>query len=162
VVHGEAGGLGYSSGRGDCIEEGEGLLKIVIPGRAIAAVRMTQRSKYKDAQAQRYLTYKEQVGWQTKAQLPRGFQLFSGDVAVIARVYLLPEGHIGDWDNYAKSICDGLKGVAWNDDAQVWKGDVERIIRAGVRERVEIEVYTREEWEERDSHQFCCKGACCQ
>ena len=31
----------------------------------------------------------------------------------------LRDGRIGDVDNYAKSILDGLNGVAWEDDRQV-------------------------------------------
>lgn len=123
------------------------MLRILIPGRPVPAVRMTQKSKHKDDQAQRYLTYKEQVGWQAKVQLPHGFQLLTGDIAVMIKVYLAP-GNEGDWDNYGKSICDSLNGIVWGDDVQIWKGDVEKIIQDGVRERVEIEVYSHHEWKE--------------
>lgn len=138
------------------------MLRIVIPGRAVPAVRMTQKSKFANKQAQRYMSYKEQVGWQTKVQLPRGFQLLTGDVAVMIKVYLMPiPSHEGDWDNYGKSICDSLKGIVWRDDIQVWKGDVEKVVDEGVKERVEFEIYTRAEWEELHSHKCLCKERGC-
>ena len=41
-------------------------MQLVIPGRPVPAVRMTQRGKYAKPQAQRYLVYKEQVIWQAR------------------------------------------------------------------------------------------------
>lgn len=31
----------------------------------------------------------------------------------------------GDWDNYAKLICDALNGVVWQDDHQIRRADVQ-------------------------------------
>lgn len=33
----------------------------------------------------------------------------------------------GDWDNLAKSICDGLNGIAYNDDRQIVKANLEKL-----------------------------------
>lgn len=44
-----------------------------------------------------------------------------------------------DLDNAAKSILDGLKGVAWEDDRQV--AELHVYVRRGRPERVEVEVW---------------------
>jgi len=37
-------------------------------------------------------------------------------------------GHVGrpDWDNIAKSACDALKGIVWDDDSRVVMGQVQK------------------------------------
>lgn len=91
------------------------IIEFTIPGRPVPAVRMTQRSKWKNERAKKYLTYKGTVGWAAKAvRCPR----FKGRVRVDIDLYI-QGGRIGDVDNYAKSILDGLNGVAWFDDEQV-------------------------------------------
>ncbi len=90
------------------------IITFTVPGRPVPAVRMTQRSKW-GKRAQRYLAYKGEVGWAAKAaSCPR----FKGRVRVDIDLYIR-DGRIGDVDNYAKSILDGLNGVAWEDDKQV-------------------------------------------
>lgn len=96
-------------------------VRIVIPGRPVPAARMTKRSKYKNRQAQRYLIYKGVVGWCAKAA---GVKMTDKQVTVEIDVYIRGAG--GDWDNYAKAICDGLNGVAYIDDQQVIEGRVRR------------------------------------
>lgn len=36
-----------------------------------------------------------------------------------------------DWDNLGKSVCDALNGLAWRDDGQICRVEVERWIAAG-------------------------------
>jgi Holliday junction resolvase RusA-like endonuclease len=83
---------------------------------------MTQRSKYADPAAQRYLTYKKTVA--TAALQIRGRPLPWANVGILITVYLCGKGgklpgRRGDWDNYAKGVCDGLQdaGVFVNDKA---------------------------------------------
>lgn len=90
------------------------IITFTVPGRPVPAARMTQRSKW-GKRAQRYLAYKGEVGWAAKAaRCPR----FKGRVRVDIDLHIRG-GRIGDVDNYAKSILDGLNGVAREDDRQV-------------------------------------------
>ena len=96
-------------------------VKITIPGRPVPAARMTQRGKFVNKQAKRYLIYKGVVGWCAKAA---GVKMTDQKVAVVIDIYVASRP--GDWDNYAKAICDGLNGVAWIDDLQVVDGRCRR------------------------------------
>lgn len=107
-------------------------------GRPVPAVRMTQRSKFKSKSAQRYLIYKETVGWAAKAtKMP----MLHTDVHVIAKAHL----HLGsrdmDVDNLGKSILDSLNGIAWVDDRQVTKLTIEKVFvpKSGL-EMMDIEI----------------------
>jgi crossover junction endodeoxyribonuclease RusA len=114
---------------------------LVIPGRPVPAVRMTQRGKFVRPRAKAYLEYKNWVGMMGQIN---GVVPIRGPVRVLIRVYV--SGSPGDWDNYAKSVCDGLNGVAWEDDRQIVDGRV--VVKAGVPksdERVEIEIEPFEE-----------------
>lgn len=107
--------------------------RFTVIGRPVPAVRMTQRSKWSD-RAKRYLDYKAAVGWAAKAaRVPR----VSGQVEVAIELYI-QGGRIGDCDNYAKSILDGLNGVAWDDDRQVVALHVRKFL--GVPQRAEVEI----------------------
>lgn len=107
-------------------------------GRPVPAVRMTQRSKYKSKQAQRYLQYKIDVGWAAREQKVK---MHHSDVTVAARAHL----HLGsrdmDIDNLAKSLLDGLNGIAWVDDRQVVKLTIEKLfVPREYHEMMEIEI----------------------
>jgi Holliday junction resolvase RusA-like endonuclease len=91
-------------------------MKLIIQGRPVPAVRMTQRSKYKSIQAKRYLDYKELIGWEAKAA---GCRPNDKKYYVAITVFISPKGHDMDVDNLAKSYLDGLNKIAWNDDRQV-------------------------------------------
>lgn len=90
-------------------------IMFTVPGRPVPAVRMTQKSKFVDPVAQRYLSYRELVGWtaRTKIKIP-----ITGSV-VVAVALIFKKGHTGDIDNYVKSILDGCNKIAWKDDRQV-------------------------------------------
>src|SRR5690625_860911 len=111
------------------------ICNFTVPGRAVPAVRMTQRSKF-TPRARRYLAYKNQVAWTAKAH-------FKGDptkkdVSIKIDVYL-NGGNQGDIDNYFKSIADALNKVVYQDDRQV-KEMIGRKIE-DENERVEVSVY---------------------
>ena len=105
-----------------------------VPGRAVPAVRMTQRSKFCSDRAKEYLQYKAYVGLVAKSN---GARPHRGDVSLIARFYF--RGQVfGDIDNLLKSLMDGLNGVAWHDDKQVVSVSAERGMSYD--ERVEVEI----------------------
>jgi Holliday junction resolvase RusA-like endonuclease len=97
----------------------------------MGAVRMTQRSKWKDNSAQRYLSYKRVIGLEAR----KHFKAPAADPvnASIEFFYPIPaswskkkrqEAIDGkrlptvkpDIDNCVKGIFDSLNKIAWNDD----------------------------------------------
>jgi len=87
----------------------------VVPGRPVPAVRMTQKSKFVDPAAQKYLSYKDLVGWTAKTEIKAPIL---GDV-VVTVILNFKQGRTGDIDNYVKSVLDGCNKIAWKDDRQV-------------------------------------------
>lgn len=114
------------------------LCTFTVPGRAIPAVRMTQRSKF-TKQAKRYLAYKNKVAWIARSKYKK--KPASSDVKVEVDIYLRG-GVQGDIDNYFKAITDSLNKIVYEDDRQV-KEMVARKIDCESKddERVEVEVY---------------------
>lgn len=86
-----------------------------VTGDAVPAVRMTQKSKHVDRQAQRYLAWKEHIGWTAQQN---GATLMNGRLSVRLWFYL-NKRRGRDWDNLAKAVCDGLNKVCYADDSQV-------------------------------------------
>lgn len=114
-------------------------MQLVIPGRPVPAVRMTQRGKYIKPQAQRYLVYKDMVGWQGRSKIKT--PLPKSTNASVSIQFYIHKGQTPDIDNLIKSILDGLNGIAWQDDKQVVKVIAERL-SAGSKdcERAEVEI----------------------
>lgn len=115
-------------------------IEFTVPGRAIPAVRMTQRSKYSKP-AQRYLAYKGHVGLIARQHM-QGIPT-SDPVAVSVNVYL-SGGNQGDIDNYFKSITDSLNKVIYEDDRQVKVMKARKIECKKEDQRVEVTVYDLE------------------
>lgn len=111
------------------------MIKLVVPGRPVPAVRMTQRGKFVKERAQQYINYKNHVAWVARTKIKNPF---TGPVIIKIKVYVRGKG--GDWDNYAKAICDGLNKIAYKDDSQIRKGQVEIISCSKNEQRVEIEI----------------------
>src|SRR5690606_3471790 len=77
--------------------------------------------------------YAERAAWEAKAA---GARMLDGPVGV--RIVCVTSRRTRpDLDNAAKSILDGLNGVAWSDDRQVVELHV--YVRQGRTERVEVE-----------------------
>ena len=85
--------------------------QIVIPGRPVPAVRMTQKGKYISRQAKRYLQYREVVGWYAKGKVKKPL---NGMVGIEVFVYWIGNKP-GELDNIIKAIQDGCNGIVWND-----------------------------------------------
>ena len=109
-----------------------------VPGRAVPAVRMTQRSKY-SRPAKRYLRYKKQVAWTARSAY-KGNPT-AGNVGVNLNIYL-KGGNQGDIDNYFKSVTDSLNKIVYLDDRQVKEMNARKLdCDTHDDERVEVVVY---------------------
>jgi len=121
---------------------GKELASFTVMGRAVPAVRMTQRSKF-TLRAQRYLRYKSHIGW-TARQHFRGSPT-KEPVAVETKIYL-KGGNQGDVDNYFKSVADSLNKIVYKDDRQIKMIKASKIeCNSKEDERVEVRVYEIEE-----------------
>jgi len=113
---------------------------IVIPGRPIPAVRMTQKTKWNKA-SKRYLSYKDAIGVIAKQIYKTPI---SEKVSVKVRIYLsgktTPMGGDGDVDNYAKSALDGCNKIVFLDDRQVMELAVRKEPCTEDKQRMEIEI----------------------
>jgi Holliday junction resolvase RusA-like endonuclease len=115
---------------------------IVIPGRAVPAARMTVRGKWIKRQAQRYLAYKELVGYHARRVVDEPLR---GSVRVLVDIFV-NGGKVGDLDNYYKSVTDSLNGVCWYDDSQIVDARMRlRQASSSERERVEVTIWGLEE-----------------
>jgi len=120
------------------VRAGEAMIRITIPGRPVPKAR--PRLGVRGRKAYVYTPpetreYEQLVGWVAKSA---GCRPVEGPVSVALSVYV--KGRL-DADNIAKSILDGLNGIAYEDDDQV----VELLVRkhrvkAAAEERVEIEI----------------------
>lgn len=117
-------------------------IKLIIPGRPVPYVRMTQRGKYVKRNAQRYMAYKDSIKYIALNQI-KG-EIATENMKVIVKVYLkgktTPMGNDGDIDNYIKSALDSLNGIAYKDDRQVVKVYGEKQPCKANEERMEIEI----------------------
>lgn len=81
--------------------------------------RMTQRSKYRDPQAQEYLNSQENIGWQYKQQMQeRNYNSISQGTPfnVHIVIYMPTNLHCQDLDNQAKALVDAAKGIVFPND----------------------------------------------
>jgi len=115
-------------------------MHIVIPGRPIPAVRMTQRTLWKKS-AKRYLAYKDMIGTiaQQHCREP-SIENVSARVTVYLSGVTTPMGNDGDIDNYLKSALDGLNKIAYVDDRQVTWATVTKKPCSKEDQRMEIEI----------------------
>lgn len=119
------------------------MIRFVVPGHPVPAPRMTTRQvrmavggRGRNAERlAKYWAWKDAVGWEAKKA---GVRPMPGPVAVEATVYVA--GRVGDWDNYGKSVCDALIGIAYEDDRQVIEGRVRVVRSRKSEERVEITI----------------------
>lgn len=112
-------------------------ISFTIPGRPIPAARMTRRGKWVKRQAQKYLAFKEQVGWEARKHF-KG-EPWQGPVGIELRFYLKVNRSRGDGDNLFKAILDGMNGIAFEDDSQVVEGHFH--ILDGEPQRTEVRVW---------------------
>ena len=111
-------------------------IQFTILGRPIPAARMTRRGKWIKRQALKYLTFKEQVGWEARKYFKEPWQ---GPIGIELYFYLKVNRSRGDGDNYMKAILDGMNGVVYLDDSQVVEGHYH--ILDGEPQRTEVRVW---------------------
>ena len=114
------------------------VIKLTIPGRPVPKARprlgVHGRKAYVYTPPQTK-EYEKLVGWVAKSA---GCRPVEGPVSVALSVYV--KGRL-DADNIAKSILDGLTGVAYEDDDQVVELLVKKHkVKRKAEERVEIEI----------------------
>jgi crossover junction endodeoxyribonuclease RusA len=85
-----------------------------VEGRPCAYVRMTRGTKW-GARAQRYLAYRAELGYRAKEA---GASPCTGPVRIHIQAYV--KRRTFDLDNLVKAVLDGLNGVAFVDDKQVY------------------------------------------
>jgi crossover junction endodeoxyribonuclease RusA len=107
--------------------------KIVIPGRPVPKGR-PRFSKGHAYTPEKTRMYEELVGWKAKQVIKSPLRK---NIAVYITIYASSKIQ-GDLDNYAKSILDGMNGVAYIDDKQICSLSIQRI--SDKEERVEIEI----------------------
>lgn len=107
----------------------------------MGAVRMTQRGKWVNKSAQRYLAYKNDVAWQIKSQFNR--EPIDSPVRVIITFFMpipkswtkkrkaqaLGTSHVyrPDLDNLVKGAFDAANGILWKDDSVVAELDARKV-----------------------------------
>ena len=106
---------------------------ITVDIKPMSAIRMTQRGKWVNTSAIRYLNYKRDVGYQLKEQCLKPLE---GAVRLDITFYMqIPESwsekrkkaHLGlpvtskngDVDNLCKGLMDAANGILYTDDCQV-------------------------------------------
>ncbi len=95
------------------------MLTFVIKGKIKPYVRMTQRSKYCDPQAQEYLASQENLAWVLQTHMSvNGWEMLPGQSPLsVSVVFTFPGGwHNADLDNQIKAVVDAAKGIVWADD----------------------------------------------
>ena len=110
------------------------MIRFTVPGRPVPAARMTHKGKFVSRQAERYLSYKNKVGWIAKQNRVKRLD---GPVSVEVYVYLY-RGRQGDADNYGKAVMDSLNEIAYHDDVQVKRLLVEKRDCGPDEERAEV------------------------
>lgn len=100
-------------------------------------VRMTQRSKWVDPQAQAYLASKDALALQFQAQSGFWTPLARG-VPLTVEIEIEHAGgfHNRDLDNEVKAILDAAQGVVYDDDR--WIDQIRAIRTRGEAERIVV------------------------
>lgn len=110
------------------------MIKLFIPIIPMGAVRTTQRQKWVDERAKRYITYKQQIALFIKQQIKTTSEK---PIEATVTFYMpIPNSwsqkkkermngsvHISkpDVDNLIKGVFDSLNKIVWKDDNQVYE-----------------------------------------
>ena len=98
------------------------MLTFTIEGRIKPYVRMTQRSKWSDPQAQEYLASQDAIRVQLRQQMTaQAWEMLPGQTPLsVSLVFTFPGGwHGADLSNQIKAVEDAANGIVWIDDRWV-------------------------------------------
>ena len=94
-----------------------------IIGKIVPYTRMTQKSKYVNKQAKRYLEWKDDFGWQIKQiMLDNNWEMIPHPIPLHLRViYQIPGSRVTRFDlsNLVKGIEDAIQGIVFENDSAV-------------------------------------------
>ncbi len=116
-------------------------MRFVLTGKFTPYVRMTQRSKFVDPQAQKYLASKDAMGWQLRQQMTiHEWDMLppKTPLSVSIRIQMTGGLHKQDCDNQVKGLMDFMQGIVYLDDRWIDEIYVTRWISAY--DRVSINV----------------------
>ena len=106
-----------------------GLAPYKLTSPVVPYVRMTQRSKWVDPKAQRYLAAKDDLAKEMLAVRVNARQEIIGRVPFRVAMVFGEVRHTMDTDNLIKGVCDSGNGILWEDDR--WCDAVHGIRRTG-------------------------------
>ena len=106
-----------------------GLAPYRLTSPVVPYVRMTQRSKWVDPKAQRYLAAKDDLAKEMLAVRVNARQEIIGRVPFRVAMVFGEVRHTMDTDNLIKGVCDSGNGILWEDDR--WCDAVHGIRRTG-------------------------------
>lgn len=106
-----------------------------VPGRPVPKQRPRAGNNGKLYTPKPTREYEKAVGWAAKQVFVNPYD---GPIELILKIYLMARA--GDLDNYIKSICDGLNGIAWRDDSQVTRIRADLVVYKKALERAEVQV----------------------
>lgn len=97
-------------------------MDFLIKGKFKPYVRMTQRGKWVNPQAQEYLSSKAGIGLQLKAQMNRaGWEMLPAKTPLTVHILIYHENgfHNRDLDNEIKALLDAAQGIAFHNDCWI-------------------------------------------
>ena len=94
-------------------------MHFIIKRKIKPAVRMTQRSKYVDEDAQEYLASKDDIGYQLKNQMQHnGWAMLPDETPLVLLVEFTLPGWLqkADLSNQIKTVEDAAQGIVYAND----------------------------------------------
>lgn len=101
-------------------------MKFEITGKIKPCVRMTQRGKFVNEQAQEYLASKRSIGLQIRQQMSKsGLEMFPAQTPLYVKLLISQPNnlHRSDLDNLIKAVLDAAQGIVFQNDC--WIDDIQ-------------------------------------
>ena len=91
-------------------------MRFTVRGKIVPAVRMTQKSKCVNGQAQRYLVYKDAIGYRAKEA---NCVCIADPERVSLHIFAYAYKRKWDLSNVIKAVEDACNHICWDDDRQI-------------------------------------------